>query len=101
MSAAMSAMAMRSFGPGTNPLPEQGVVLPHSATGLSGGYQLGYNRQFANRVVLGIEADATFTGPARRPGTRAFAGPFQHHDRLRRHRARPRRLRLRTGSCLT
>lgn len=52
-----------SFGPGTNPLPEQGVVLPHSATGFSGGYQLGYNRQLANRVVLGIEADATFTGP--------------------------------------
>lgn len=52
-----------SFGPGTNPLPAQGVVLPHSATGLSGGYQLGYNRQLANRIVLGIEADATFTGP--------------------------------------
>ncbi|WP_445216136.1 carbohydrate porin [Bradyrhizobium sp. Pa8] len=52
-----------SFGPGANPLPEQGVLLPHSATGLSGGYQLGYNRQLANRVVLGIEADATFTAP--------------------------------------
>ncbi|WP_051379163.1 carbohydrate porin [Bradyrhizobium murdochi] len=52
-----------SFGPGTNPLPEQGVFFPHSATGLIGGYQLGYNRQFANRVVLGIEADATFTSP--------------------------------------
>ncbi|MEY9232242.1 high affinity Mn2+ porin [Bradyrhizobium japonicum] len=52
-----------SFGPGTNPLPEQGMILPPSATGLSGGYQLGYNRQLANRVVLGIEADSTFTGP--------------------------------------
>lgn len=51
-----------SFGPGTNSLPLQGVVLPPSATGFSGGYQLGYNRQLANRVVLGIEADATFTG---------------------------------------
>lgn len=52
-----------SLGPGTNPLPEQGVFLPHSVTGLTGGYQVGYNRQFANRVVLGIEADATFTSP--------------------------------------
>jgi high affinity Mn2+ porin len=56
-----------SFGPGTNPLPLQGVVLPHSAIGFSGGYQLGYNRQLANRVVLGVEADATFTGPLDTP----------------------------------
>lgn len=49
-----------SFGQGTNPFPEQGVFLPHSATGLIGGYQTGYNRQFANHVVLGVEADATF-----------------------------------------
>src|SRR3984957_784117 len=27
-----------SFGPGTNPLPEQGVVFPHSIPGLIGGY---------------------------------------------------------------
>jgi high affinity Mn2+ porin len=51
------------FGPSTNPLPEQGGILPHSATGFTGGYQLGYNRQLVNRVVLGIEADATFTDP--------------------------------------
>ncbi|MBR0739828.1 carbohydrate porin [Bradyrhizobium liaoningense] len=50
------------FGPGTNSLPLQGVILPPSATGFSGGYQLGYNHQLANRVVLGIEADSTFTG---------------------------------------
>ncbi len=56
-----------SFGPGTNPLPEQGALLPHSATGLTGGYQLGYNRQFANRVVLGVEADATFPSPTDGP----------------------------------
>ena len=56
-----------SFGPGTDPLPEQGVFLPHSATGLVGGYQLGYNRQLANRVVLGIEADSTFTSPLDAP----------------------------------
>jgi high affinity Mn2+ porin len=52
-----------SFGPGTNPLPEQGVFFPHSVTGLIGGYQAGYNRQFSNHVVLGIEADASFTSP--------------------------------------
>ena len=52
-----------SLGPGTNPLPEQGVLFPHSVTGLIGGYQIGYNREFANRVVLGIEADSTFTSP--------------------------------------
>src|SRR5271163_4139488 len=52
-----------SLGPGTNPLPEQGVVFPHSVTGLIGGYQIGYNRQFANHVVLGVEADATFPSP--------------------------------------
>jgi len=52
-----------SLGPGTNPLPEQGVLFPHSVTGLIGGYQIGYNRELANRVVLGIEADSTFTSP--------------------------------------
>jgi high affinity Mn2+ porin len=52
-----------SFGPGTNPLPEQGVFFPHSVTGLIGGYQAGYNRQLSNRVVLGIEADASFPSP--------------------------------------
>src|ERR1700738_3734343 len=52
-----------SLGPGTNPLPEQGVFFPHSVTGLIGGYQAGYNRQFSNHVVLGIEADASFTSP--------------------------------------
>jgi len=52
-----------SFGPGTNPLPEQGVFFPHSITGLIGGFQAGYNRQLANNVVLGVEADASFTSP--------------------------------------
>jgi high affinity Mn2+ porin len=51
------------LGSGTNPLPEQGVFLPHSVTGLVGGFQTGYNRQLANHVVLGVEADATFTSP--------------------------------------
>jgi high affinity Mn2+ porin len=52
-----------SFGPGTNPLPEQGVFFPHSVTGFIGGYQAGYSRQFSDRIVLGIEADASFTAP--------------------------------------
>jgi high affinity Mn2+ porin len=50
-----------SLGPGTNPLPVQGIFFPHTITGGTGGYQAGYNRQLSNRVVLGIEADATFT----------------------------------------
>jgi high affinity Mn2+ porin len=56
-----------SFGPGTNPLPQQGVAFPHSITGLIGGYQAGYSRQLANNVVLGIEADASFSSPLDAP----------------------------------
>jgi high affinity Mn2+ porin len=56
-----------SFGPGTNTLPEQGVFFPHSVTGLIGGYQAGYIKQFSNHVVLGIEADASFTTPVDGP----------------------------------
>ena len=52
-----------SLGPDTNTLPLQGVFLPHSVTGLLGGYQMGYNRELANHVVLGFEADATFPAP--------------------------------------
>ncbi len=56
-----------SFGPGTNPFPEQGVFFPHSVTGMIGGYQAGYIRQFSNRVVLGFEADASFGSPVSAP----------------------------------
>src|ERR1700742_3945636 len=49
-----------SLGPDTNPLPLQGVLFPHSVTGLIGGWQLGYNRELTNHIVLGVEADATF-----------------------------------------
>ncbi|MGH6739894.1 MAG: outer membrane protein, partial [Bradyrhizobium sp.] len=52
-----------SFGPNTNPLPLEGVFLPHSVTGVIGGYQVGYNRQLSNNFVLGVEADATFPAP--------------------------------------
>jgi high affinity Mn2+ porin len=63
-----------SLGPGTHPLPEQGVFFPPTITGGVGGYQAGYNRQLSNRVVLGIEADATFTGPLDEP--RLTPAPF-------------------------
>ena len=52
-----------SLGPGTNPLPEEGQLFPPSITGLIGGYQAGYNKQFSNHVVLGVEADASFGSP--------------------------------------
>ncbi len=63
-----------SIGPGTNPLPEQGVFFPTSLTGLIGGYQAGYNWQFSNHVVLGVEADASFTSPHDAP--RLEPAPF-------------------------
>jgi high affinity Mn2+ porin len=52
-----------SLGPDTNPLPLEGVLFPHSVTGLIGGWQVGANRQLANRIVLGVEADSSFTSP--------------------------------------
>ena len=57
------------FGPATNPLPLQGLFLPHSVTGMIGGYQAGYLRQLSNHIVLGIEADASFTGPLDGPAS--------------------------------
>ncbi|WP_245286879.1 carbohydrate porin [Bradyrhizobium sp. Tv2a-2] len=52
-----------SLGAATNPLPLESIFFPHSPTGLIGGYQTGYNRELANHVVLGVEADASFTSP--------------------------------------
>ena len=63
-----------SLGPGTNPLPEQGVVFPPSTTGLLGGYQVGYIKQFSNRFVFGVEADASFTSALDAP--RLTPAPF-------------------------
>lgn len=63
-----------SFGPGTNPLPQQGVFFPHSITGLIGGAQAGYNLQFQNKWVAGVEADLSFTSPLDRP--RLVPAPF-------------------------
>jgi len=66
-----------SLGANTNALPLDGVFLPHSVTGLLGGYQMGYNRELAGRVVLGIEADSTFTSPLDGPAlARMPPGPF-------------------------
>ncbi len=55
------------LGDDSHPKPEQGVFLPHSPTGLIGGFQVGYNRQLANHLVLGVEADASFTSPTDEP----------------------------------
>ena len=63
-----------SLGTGTNPLPEQGAFFPPTVTGVIGGFQAGYNRQLSNRVVLGIEADASFTSPLDEP--RLMPSPF-------------------------
>ena len=63
-----------SFGPDANPLPLQGAFFPHSVTGMIGGYQAGYNRQLANHVVLGVEADVSFGSPLNAP--RLVAAPF-------------------------
>src|ERR1700738_1862773 len=51
------------FGPGTNAIASQAVFVPHSATGMTSGFQAGYNLQLPNRVVLGVEVDALFTSP--------------------------------------
>lgn len=56
-----------AFGAGTNPLPLQGGFLPHSATGLMGGYQAGFNVPLAAGWVAGLEADISFMSPLDRP----------------------------------
>jgi high affinity Mn2+ porin len=63
-----------SFGPGTNPIPLQGVFLPPSPTGLIGGFQAGYNRQLSNHLVIGVEADSSFPSPIDVP--RLAPAPF-------------------------
>ncbi|MFB9263930.1 carbohydrate porin [Bradyrhizobium erythrophlei] len=65
-----------SLGPDTNPLPLQGVFFPHSPTGLIGGFQVGYNREFANHLVLGVEADASFTSPIDQAALGGAPAPF-------------------------
>src|SRR5436309_3403340 len=53
-----------SFGPGTNPQLNQGVIFPASITGLFGGFQAGYRYQFLNHLVLGIEGELSFPNAA-------------------------------------
>jgi high affinity Mn2+ porin len=62
------------FGPGTNAIASQAVFFPHSATGMTSGFQAGYNLQLPNRVVLGAEVDALFTSPRDLP--RMDPAPF-------------------------
>ncbi|CCE06863.1 OmpA-like transmembrane domain [Bradyrhizobium sp. STM 3843] len=62
-----------TLGAATNPIPLQGALLPHSTTGLIGGYQVGYNHELANRIVLGVEADATFPSPVDQTAVARFA----------------------------
>jgi len=52
-----------SFGPATNPFPGEAGWLNSSVTGFIGGYQLGYNYQLTNRIVVGLEADISFPSP--------------------------------------
>lgn len=63
-----------SFGPGTNPLPQQGIFFPHSITGLIGGFQAGYNVQRPNNWMFGVEADISSPSPLDRP--RLVPAPF-------------------------
>jgi high affinity Mn2+ porin len=65
-----------SLGAGSNPLPLQGVFLPHGPTGLIGGYQIGFNLELGNRVVLGVEADASFTSPPDQAAIGRAPAPF-------------------------
>jgi len=52
-----------TFGNGTQPLLGQTLVLPPSVTGFTGGYQLGYDVELPNRIVLGLGAEITFASP--------------------------------------
>jgi high affinity Mn2+ porin len=74
-----------SLGPETNPLPLQGVFLPHSVLGLMGGYQAGYNFQLPNRVVLGLETDISFVAPIDQPAItpQPFNTTFDHIGSVR------------------
>jgi high affinity Mn2+ porin len=62
------------FGPGTNAIASQAVFFPHSATGMTSGFQAGYNLQLPNRVVLGAEVETLFASPRDLP--RMDPAPF-------------------------
>jgi high affinity Mn2+ porin len=56
-----------TFGSNTNPVISKALVAPNSLTGFVGGYQVGYNVHWSQHVVLGFEADLSFTSPPNRP----------------------------------
>jgi high affinity Mn2+ porin len=64
-----------SLGAGTNPVLDEGVLFPPTITGLVGGYQVGWNVQLPDRLVLGVETDVTFTSAIDR-GATDLAAPF-------------------------
>jgi high affinity Mn2+ porin len=57
------------FGPNTNPILGQALLLPPSVTGFIGGFQGGYNYHAANNWVLGVEADISVGSPIDRDST--------------------------------
>lgn len=56
-----------SLGADTHPILNQAVVFPSTVTGLTGGYQVGYNMQLPENWVIGAEADITFMSPIDQP----------------------------------
>jgi high affinity Mn2+ porin len=54
--------SLSPLGITTNPVTGEDLLIPgFQSTGLLAGLQLGYNYQLANRIVLGAEADVTFS----------------------------------------
>ena len=52
-----------SLGAGANAVMNEAAFFPSTVTGFIAGYQVGYNFQFPNNVVFGLEGDVTFLGP--------------------------------------
>ncbi|MBR1222290.1 carbohydrate porin [Bradyrhizobium sp. U87765 SZCCT0131] len=52
-----------SLGPNTLPIPDQGVFVDPTVTGLIAGFQGGYNLQLRNNWVVGVEADISLSSP--------------------------------------
>ena len=58
-----------NLGTSTNAIMNEAEFFPSTVTGFIGGYQVGYNFQLPNNVVLGFEGDVTFVGPRDRKAT--------------------------------
>jgi outer membrane immunogenic protein len=63
-----------SMAPGLPISPFEAVTLPLNSSGAIAGAQLGYNWQFANRWILGIEGDASGTGLKASQSAPTFSG---------------------------